>query len=79
MEQFAIEQLAEITHLEPSDERAKDLLYVLNESSIVVFTDVAGIITYVKDKFSEISEYSGEALVGENHRVISFWNIVGSE
>ena len=57
--------------LETSMRRLKDIEYALDQSAIVAATDQTGRITYVNDKFCEISKYSREELLGQDHRIIN--------
>lgn len=43
---------------------------IVDKSSIVSKTNPAGIITYVNDKFCEISGYTRDELIGQHHRIV---------
>ena len=63
--------MTEKAQLEEIKKRLHELETVLNESSIIAFTNPQGIIEYVNDRFCEISQYTKEELIGSNHNIIN--------
>ncbi len=57
--------------LRDSLRKLADLKAALDESAMVAITDQHGKITYVNDKFCEISKYYIEELLGQDHRILN--------
>jgi PAS domain S-box-containing protein len=59
------------TELELSARDLADVKYAIDHSAIVATTNTRGTITYVNDKFCEISKYDREELLGQDHRILN--------
>ena len=56
--------------LKESLRRLEDLKFALDQHAIVSIANAQGNISYVNEKFSEISGYSADELIGQNHRLL---------
>lgn len=59
------------SNLESTTRELNNIRHALDKSAIVAITDRTGAIIHVNDKFCEISKYSRDELLGQNHRIIN--------
>lgn len=75
--------------LEGDSSLALKLALTLDQHSIISITDIAGRITFVNNKFCQISGYNAKELLGQNHRILKsdyhndefykdMWNTISS-
>lgn len=57
--------------LEESLKELADIKFALDQSSILAITNQQGIIRYVNHQFCQISKYSRQELIGQDHRIIN--------
>ncbi|WP_055073809.1 PAS domain-containing protein [Pseudanabaena sp. 'Roaring Creek'] len=61
----------DITERQKAVKQVKDITDALDRTAIVAITDVQGAITFVNDKFCEISQYDRDELIGQNHHILN--------
>jgi two-component system, sporulation sensor kinase A len=54
-----------------SEKELEDIKFALDVSTILAMTDHDGTITWVNDRFCEVSKYSRGELIGQDHRILN--------
>ena len=65
------QQIAFLDYLEQAKRQAEEANFALNQHSLVSIADINGTITYVNQKFCEVSGYEKTELVGKKHSILN--------
>lgn len=65
MQKNAVADQAEFRHLHDM------LRYAIDEHAIVAITNLSGVITFINDKFCDISQYTRDELLGKTHQIVN--------
>jgi len=71
LDHWAAQYLEDQAARELSIRQLEETQEALDQAAIVAATDQRGAITYVNQKFCDISRYSREELLGQDHRIIN--------
>lgn len=63
--------IQDITTRKSAERRLADFKAAMDQHAIVAITDNRGRITYVNERFCQISKYSQKELLGQDHRIIN--------
>lgn len=63
--------ITDITESKASNKKLEDLRFALDQSSIISITDKDGVILDINERFSKVSGYSREEILGANHRILN--------
>jgi two-component system CheB/CheR fusion protein len=66
-----LELQARTIDLQARTKALADVNFALDQSAIVATTDTKGTITYANQKFCDVSKYSREELLGQDHRLVN--------
>jgi PAS domain S-box-containing protein len=66
-----VDQKTPTEQLQATERELTNIRYALDRSAIVAITDPAGRIIHINDKFCQISQYTKEELLGQNHRIVN--------
>ncbi|HEY9647155.1 MAG TPA: PAS domain-containing protein [Chroococcidiopsis sp.] len=61
----------DISPQKQAEQQTRNITAALDQTAIVAITDIHGRITFANDTFCEISQYSREELIGQNHRILN--------
>jgi len=67
----ATERVLQQRQIETQRKRFEELIHFVDEAAIVSRADAKGKITYVNKKFTEVSGYSLEEVLGKDHNVVN--------